>query len=100
MANLDPSLYTERRDVVVPGVGPVFSGCGPIGRRVEGGVSHEDIGAVGGGTVTSHRHNLLRYLVNVDLQNSRGEGGNGEESLLASKNWSDITSDPNEHILM
>ena len=73
VANLDPSLYTERRDVVVPGVWPVFSGCGPIGRRVEGGVSHEDIGAVGGGAVAGHRHYLLRYLVNVDLQNGRRE---------------------------
>ena len=66
--------------MVVTGVRPVFSGCGPIGRGPEGSVSHEDVGAMGCGAVASDRHNLLRYLVNVDLQtteereNQRGKG--------------------------
>ena len=104
VANLDPSLYTERRDVVVPGVWPVFGGCGPIGRRVEGSVSHEDIGTVGGGAVAGHCDNLLRYLVNVDLQNGRREGETDSKGLLASRNRSDVTSGPcickHEHILI
>ena len=65
---LDDPRNRERGNVSVVCLRSAFCWNGPVLGGPEGRVCHQDHGLVGGGAVASHRYNLLRHLINVNLK--------------------------------
>lgn len=65
---LDNPRYSEGWDVSVIGVWVWLFGYGPLLWIPERSVSHEDHGLMGGGAVAGHSNDLLRHLININLE--------------------------------